>query len=108
MLAGNDRATKRADSVSADCAPGFAGAIRLRILGARYTCQFEHQAGGIVGLAERCGLAPSLSQMFRQKAIEEGARLIGTGFLFLNLHPAEMGDDQLISSLRALAGPTNW
>ena len=64
--------------------------------------------GELFGLAERCGLAPSLSQMFRQKAIDEGARLIGTGFLFLNLHPAEMGDDQLISSLRDLAGPTNW
>jgi EAL domain-containing protein (putative c-di-GMP-specific phosphodiesterase class I) len=64
--------------------------------------------GELFGLAERCGLAPSLSQMFREKAIEAASRLAGTGFLFLNLHPAEMGNDQLIHSLRALVGPDGW
>jgi EAL domain-containing protein (putative c-di-GMP-specific phosphodiesterase class I) len=64
--------------------------------------------GDLFGLAERCGLAPSLSQMFRQKAIDAASRLPGTGFLFLNLHPAEMEDDRLIQSLRSVVGPTGW
>jgi EAL domain-containing protein (putative c-di-GMP-specific phosphodiesterase class I) len=64
--------------------------------------------GELFGLAERCGLAPSLSQMFRQKAIEDACRLPGEGYLFLNLHPEEMGDDELIHSLRALVEPRHW
>ena len=70
--------------------------------------QLSIKPGELFGLAERCGLAPSLSQMFRQKAIEAAAQLPGSGFLFLNLHPAEMGNGQLIQSLRALVGPSAW
>lgn len=61
-------------------------------------------------LAERCGLASSLSQMFRHQAVQESNRLPGKGFLFLNLHPEEMTCDHLAASVSAHQAtlPKNW
>src|SRR6266446_64274 len=61
-------------------------------------------------LAERCGLATALSQMLRQEAVKESRWLPGSGLLFLNLHPTEMTDKELIGTLAFLQStrPANW
>jgi EAL domain-containing protein (putative c-di-GMP-specific phosphodiesterase class I) len=62
--------------------------------------QLSMMPAELLGLADRCGLAPSLSAMFRQAAIANGAALPLGEDLFLNLHPTEMGHPDLIESLR--------
>jgi EAL domain-containing protein (putative c-di-GMP-specific phosphodiesterase class I) len=54
-------------------------------------------------LAERCRLAPELSRLFRTVAIREAAALPGKPRIFFNLHPAEMKDDSLMTSLREVS-----
>jgi len=51
-------------------------------------------------LADQCRLAPELSRLFRDVAIEEAQRLPPNARLFLNLHPSEMLDDALVNSAR--------
>ncbi len=64
----------------------------------------------LFGLAERCGLASALSRMFLQEAVQEAHRLRGGGFLFLNLHPSEMSNADLVPFLAALQAivPVGW
>jgi EAL domain-containing protein (putative c-di-GMP-specific phosphodiesterase class I) len=53
-------------------------------------------------LAEQCHLAPELSRLLRQISVRE-ARALSTGArLFLNLHPAERPDENLLDSLAEL------
>lgn len=53
-------------------------------------------------LADECGLASALSQLSRALALEEAEALPAQGYLFLNLHPAEIGDPALLDSFRTL------
>ena len=53
-------------------------------------------------LAEQCQLAPQLSRMLRQLSAQEAPQLPAKARVFLNLHPAETLDEDLIASLRAL------
>ena len=53
-------------------------------------------------LAEQCRLAPELSRLFQNVAVEEATRLPGNTQVFLNLHPAEMHDEWLVESARDL------
>jgi EAL domain-containing protein (putative c-di-GMP-specific phosphodiesterase class I) len=51
-------------------------------------------------LAEHCRLAPDLSRLFRQVALDEALRLPGSPLVFLNVHPSEMENETLVSSLK--------
>lgn len=53
-------------------------------------------------LAERCGLAHELSQVFRVMAIQESARLPSESLLFLNVHPAELAETGFWNGLDVL------
>lgn len=58
--------------------------------------------GPLFELAERCGLAPELSQLFRAAALREAARLPPESLIFLNLHPAELAPPDFLGGLDAL------
>jgi EAL domain-containing protein (putative c-di-GMP-specific phosphodiesterase class I) len=53
-------------------------------------------------LAQQCELAAELSRMFRGLAAQEALVLPGKARIFLNLHPAEALDDDLVASLQEL------
>lgn len=53
----------------------------------------------LLRLANQCGMASSLSRMFRQAAVTDAANLPEGLSLFLNFHPAELDDDSLLNSL---------
>jgi EAL domain-containing protein (putative c-di-GMP-specific phosphodiesterase class I) len=53
----------------------------------------------LLRLASECNLAVELSQMFRSVAIRDAGCLPKRTYLFINLHPSEMGSDTLIDSL---------
>jgi len=55
-------------------------------------------------LANRCGMAQSLSQVFRRAAVEEASQLTGPGHIFLNLHPSEINSPGFLDSLMELQG----
>jgi EAL domain-containing protein (putative c-di-GMP-specific phosphodiesterase class I) len=50
-------------------------------------------------LAEKCQLAAELSRSFRQAGVKEAKQLDSRLRLFFNLHPSEMPNDRLLSSL---------
>lgn len=54
-------------------------------------------------LAEQCGLAAELSRTLRYVALEEATTFPPGTHLFLNLHPHEMGEKGLLSSLKELS-----
>jgi EAL domain-containing protein (putative c-di-GMP-specific phosphodiesterase class I) len=56
----------------------------------------------LFNLAEQCRLAPELSRLFQNVAVEEATRLPAHTQVFLNLHPAEMHDEWLVESARDL------
>ncbi len=56
-------------------------------------------------LADRCGMAESLSQMFRRAALEESCRLAGPGHIFLNVHPSEINSPMFLESLAQMQSP---
>lgn len=56
----------------------------------------------LLRLADQCGVASSLSRMFRQAAVADAANLPEGLSLFLNFHPAELTDDSLLNSLGEL------
>jgi EAL domain-containing protein (putative c-di-GMP-specific phosphodiesterase class I) len=53
-------------------------------------------------LADQCRLAPELSRLFRNVAVEESAALPRGARIFLNLHPSEKLDAELVESARLL------
>ncbi|HEV3085515.1 MAG TPA: EAL domain-containing protein [Gemmataceae bacterium] len=53
-------------------------------------------------LADQCRLAPELSRLFRNVAVEESAALPRGARIFLNLHPSEKLDAELVESARVL------
>ena len=53
-------------------------------------------------LAARCGLEMELSRLFREAAVEEAARLPDDSLIFLNSHPKELDDANLLPALDAL------
>jgi EAL domain-containing protein (putative c-di-GMP-specific phosphodiesterase class I) len=53
-------------------------------------------------VAERLNMEGELSRLFRREGVRVGQRLHGNPNVFLNTHPAELGDPLLISSLREL------
>src|SRR5208283_4566478 len=56
-------------------------------------------------LANRCGMAESLSQMFRRAALEEACHLTGPGHVFLNIHPSEINSPGFLESLAQMQSP---
>ena len=56
----------------------------------------------LLRLAEQCGMAIELSQLFRRLAVGASAQLPGTTKLFLNIHPQELGHDGLLDSFAPL------
>jgi EAL domain-containing protein (putative c-di-GMP-specific phosphodiesterase class I) len=56
----------------------------------------------LLDLAERCGLAAELSQMFRGQTLAEAARLPAGTLIFVNLHPEELRGGSLLRSLGAI------
>ncbi len=56
----------------------------------------------LLGLAEQCGMAIELSQLFRRLAVGASAQLPGTTKLFLNIHPQELGHAGLLDSFAPL------
>jgi EAL domain-containing protein (putative c-di-GMP-specific phosphodiesterase class I) len=54
-------------------------------------------------LAEHCKLAPELSRLFRQVAIEDAALLPQEGLVFFNVHPTEMSKNLLLDSLAEMS-----
>jgi EAL domain-containing protein (putative c-di-GMP-specific phosphodiesterase class I) len=52
-------------------------------------------------LADRCGLVGELSRLFREVAAQEAQRLPRHAAVFLNIHPKEIGEPELLESLRA-------
>ena len=62
----------------------------------------------LLRLAEQCGLAIELSQLFAKRAIESASRLPTRAKLFVNVHAREVADNALagwLAELRALAPP---
>ena len=62
----------------------------------------------LLRLAEQCGLATELSQLFARRAVESSTRLPTRVKLFLNVHAREVADGSLVdwlADLRALAPP---
>lgn len=53
-------------------------------------------------VASRLKLEGDLSRLFRQTGVVEGGRIPGQPNLFLNTHPNELSDSQLLDSLRTL------
>jgi len=53
-------------------------------------------------LAEQCHLAPELSQTFRAAAVEQIRHLPGNALVFLNTHPAETKNRDLLEELSRL------
>src|SRR5262249_34452406 len=53
----------------------------------------------LFSLAEKCRLAPDLSQLFRSVAGEEAARIPGPRCFFFNMHPSEMEAPSFLASL---------
>lgn len=52
-------------------------------------------------LAQSVGMESTLSRLFRDKALEESARMAPDALLFINIHPAEMRQpDSLLESFR--------
>jgi len=56
----------------------------------------------LLQLADHCGMAIELSQLFRRLAVESCSRLPGRTKLFLNVHPRELADVALVESIAAL------
>lgn len=56
--------------------------------------------GHLFDLADQCGLAVPLSQMFMRQAVREAVQLPPGRHIFLNLHPSEMACPDLLESLR--------
>jgi EAL domain-containing protein (putative c-di-GMP-specific phosphodiesterase class I) len=54
-------------------------------------------------LAEHCKLAPELSRLFRQVAVEDAALLPQDGLVFFNVHPTEMSKNLLLDSLAQMS-----
>jgi len=52
-------------------------------------------------LAEKCGMAVQLSQLFRLVALQEAVQLDGSLCFFLNVHPAEMAKMEFVNSVGA-------
>ncbi len=61
--------------------------------------EFSPNPADLFRLAEKCGLAPQLSRLFRLVAIHETAGLPGLYYFFLNIHPSEMEDQGFVQSL---------
>jgi EAL domain-containing protein (putative c-di-GMP-specific phosphodiesterase class I) len=58
--------------------------------------------GELFRLADQCNLAPELSRLLRKISVQQ-ARLLPAGIrIFLNLHPAEMLNEELLDSLAKL------
>jgi EAL domain-containing protein (putative c-di-GMP-specific phosphodiesterase class I) len=56
----------------------------------------------LLALAEQCGMAVELSQLFRRLAVQHCQSLASSTKLFLNVHPRELTDLGLIDSIAAL------
>jgi EAL domain-containing protein (putative c-di-GMP-specific phosphodiesterase class I) len=57
----------------------------------------------LLALAERCDLEVQLSRMFAREAVSASARLPAGAKVFVNMHPAELADPDLVGSLTELA-----
>jgi EAL domain-containing protein (putative c-di-GMP-specific phosphodiesterase class I) len=68
-------------------------------LGRGVHSQLTANPGELLALAEKCQLAADLSRSFRLVGVKEAARLNGRPRMFFNLHPTEMVNDRLLSSL---------
>lgn len=56
----------------------------------------------LLSLAEQCGMAMELCQLFRRLSVAESSRLPPGTKLFLNVHPREVADPAFVTSLEVL------
>jgi EAL domain-containing protein (putative c-di-GMP-specific phosphodiesterase class I) len=54
----------------------------------------------LLSLAAQCNLATELSQLFRRIAVREASSLPAGSRIFFNLHPSELRNDSLLTTLR--------
>jgi len=73
------------------------------VLGRGLHDELPHSPTGLFRIAESAERAAELSRLFRKKALELAAKAkCRLPLLFLNTHPAEIGEPELIESLREL------
>jgi EAL domain-containing protein (putative c-di-GMP-specific phosphodiesterase class I) len=81
---------------------GSQAIIGYEALGRGTSGKLSARPGDLFKLAERCQRASELSRLLRAVAVTEACTLPGHPALFLNTHPAELGDPLLVPSMHQL------
>jgi EAL domain-containing protein (putative c-di-GMP-specific phosphodiesterase class I) len=76
--------------------------IGLEALGRGTHPGLSERPAVLLEMAEQCGMAIPLSQLFRRMAVQARHRLPGNAKLFLNVHPRELGDLALLDAIAGL------
>lgn len=77
-------------------------ALGCEALGRGAHAQLMASPGEIFRLADQCNVAPELSRLLRKVSVQEARLLPSSMRIFLNLHPAETLNEDLLNSLTEL------